>query len=834
MNILLRQPCSRCSRYYTRISKGGQIESVVARSLQLLNRDTGRRASFEAFATRQDNKPSSIKSGGSKVLPKHLYKPTSNKIDTSLCKLSEYQINKMIRDRGYCRARRMYKKADEILQKLNANNVFIDDKVKQWGIGINWRSGTRVKYTTQVKDCQSIKEAVELTQSCLKSGLTTRNLSSFWSVVPQLLQQHNASNANDDDFELPNQLESLLAQTLEDVDTFSYRDLAQTVLGFAKIIKYVGSSDNTIFPEDSPHQLLHNLLIGEDSKSKQFIFRNIACASLHILPEFDPRHMSNFIYAYAIADYVPDFDDGSTLFDILAVEVIPNLMNYNSQDVANTLWSYANVKENNSTLFQEAGNIISKSNLDEYKPQELSNILWGYATANEPHPLLFNRVGNYISSLENLNEYKPQELTGLVWSYSTAKEQHPLLFEKIADHIVASNNMKQYTPQAISNICWAYGASGDSHSNLFKSIADYIVSHDNLDEFGPHALSNIVRANAIQMKQMYIFADEWHPTLFQKIADYIIGLDNLDSYVGQDVSNILWSYATAKEKNSTLFRKMAEHIISLDNLDDYSAQSLKDIVWACANSNESHPSLFEKIAGAAFSRQNEFTSQGIVNFLWAFATNGQLDRILFLSFVPTLKAMLTGFNRQELANVAWIYAVANVSAPSLFHDDFIAAILKKEEDEFTLEALVQLHQWQLWQIEIKSGIRLPDSLREKCYEAFLLRVPEPSRFQNDVATSLTSIGLHAEEEVLTKSGYRIDMVVEVYGEKVAIEVDGPSHFIGREANGSTILKRRQISNLESIQVVSIPFFHWNKLKDDGCKKQQYLRTNLSLNCYKAP
>jgi len=805
-----------------------------------MDRDTGgfRRTSSQAYAARQD-KPSINEGGSSKVLPKHLYIQTSNKIDTSLCKLSEYQINKMIRDRGYCRARRMYKKADEIVKQLNANNVFIDDKVKQWGIGINWRSGTRVKYTTQVKDCQSIKEAVELTHRCLKTGLTTRNLSSFWSVVPKLLQQHDISKVEEeDDFELPNQLESLLAQTLEDVDTFSYKDLAQTVLGLAKIIKHVGGRDNTVIPEDGPHQLLNNLLIGDESKSKQFIFRHIACASLHILPEFDPRHMSNFVYAYALADYVPDFDDGSTLFDILAVELIPNLIHhYNSQDFANTLWAYSNAKESNSTLFQEAGDIISQSNLDEFKPQEFASILWAYATANETHPRLFNRIGDYISSLNNLNEYKPQELTGLVWSYSTAKEQHPLLFEKVADHIVStSNNMNQYTPQAISNICWAYGASNDSHINLFKTIADNIVSHDNLDEFTPHALSNIVRANAIQMKQMYIFADEWHPILMKKVADYIIGLHNLDAYVGQDVSNILWSYATAKEKNSELFQKMAEHIISLDSLDEFTAQSLSNIVWAFATSGESHPSLFVKIADAAFSRQNEFTSQGIVNFLWGYASNGQIDRILFLSFVPTVKAMLAGFNRQELANIAWIYAVANVSAPSLFNDNFIEAILKKEENEFTLEALVQLHQWQLWQIEIKSGIRLPESLREKCYEAFLLRVPEPSRFQTDVVASLSSIGLDSEQEVLMKSGYRIDAVVEAYGNKVGIEVDGPHHFIGRsrEPNGSTILKRRQVSHLEGMTVVSIPYFHWYRLKKDSCKKQQYLRTVLSLNCYRAP
>ena len=52
-----------------------------------------------------------------------------------------------------------------------------------------------------------------------------------------------------------------------------------------------------------------------------------------------------------------------------------------------------------------------------------------------------------------------------------------------------------------------------------------------------------------------------------------------------------------------------------------------------------------------------------------------------------------------------------------------------------------------------------------------------------------------EEELLMKSGYRIDAVVEVNGKQIAVEVDGPSHFIGRELTGSTILKHRQVASI---------------------------------------
>ena len=146
----------------------------------------------------------------------------------------------------------------------------------------------------------------------------------------------------------------------------------------------------------------------------------------------------------------------------------------------------------------------------------------------------------------------------------------------------------------------------------------------------------------------------------------------------------------------------------------------------------------------------------------------------------------------------------------------------------TLEEFRQLHQWQLWQEGLKSGFRLPPSLREKCEEAFLSQLANPSRLQDDVISVLASIGLQPEEEVLTKSGYHIDALVEASGKKIGIEVDGPSHFVGRKPTGSTLLKHRQVNSQDKIEVMSVPYWEWEKLGKDGVKKQQYLRVALGL------
>jgi len=79
-------------------------------------------------------------------------------------------------------------------------------------------------------------------------------------------------------------------------------------------------------------------------------------------------------------------------------------------------------------------------------------------------------------------------------------------------------------------------------------------------------------------------------------------------------------------------------------------------------------------------------------------------------------------------------------------------------------------------------------------------------------------GMRPDEEVLTPSGYRPDALVEINGTKVGIEVDGPSHFTNREAKGSTLLKRRQVSTLDGIRIISVPYWEWDELRKGRAKE----------------
>ena len=593
----------------------------------------------------------------------------------------------------------------------------------------------------RMSECRTLEEALNATYDNL-DRLSPRDVSAFWTVVPKFLDERgrrNQSSRNekrDDQMNqhMFNQFKTISIKSMKEIERYGYRDLATTAISLAKIMDRVSKRGKR---KGSTEQILQEVFTGNSSQNKEFIFNKLAAASMPILHEFEPQHLSN------------------------------------------TLWAYANVGVTHTELFKEAGDaIIAIEQLDEFWPQALSNIVWAYATLSEKNPKLFKKVADHVVTLGNLDRFNSQALSNIVWAYANAGVSHPNLFQTVADHIVTLD-LRKFIGQDFSNIVWAYATAGEPNSKLF-----------------------------------------------QKIADLIVGLDGLDRFKSQEISNIVWAYAKAGEPHSKLFQTVADHIVTLD-LRKFIGQDYSNTVWAYATVGQSHPELFKKLADAAIKRQQEFKPQHIANFLWAFATNGVIDHHLFSAFVPSVKENLDKYMAQHLSNIAWAYSVTNIATPTVFNDKFVEACLKKE-DELITDGLSQLHQWQLWQEELQSNVQLPQSLKTKCYDAFIKADPRPSKLQDDVISELSSAGLQPQEEVLTKSGYRLDAVVEVNGKQVGVEVDGPSHFIGRELTGSTILKHRQVTNLDGISLISVPYWEWDKLKNDSKKKQQYLRTLLKL------
>ena len=128
-----------------------------------------------------------------------------------------------------------------------------------------------------------------------------------------------------------------------------------------------------------------------------------------------------------------------------------------------------------------------------------------------------------------------------------------------------------------------------------------------------------------------------------------------------------------------------------------------------------------------------------------------------------------------------------------------------------------MHQWSLWRKE--RGARwpaLPDSLRQACLDAFVAEEGKPSLLQSDVVREICSRDVHVKAEHRCElSGYSIDALVTLNnGEQIAVEVDGPSHFVGRshQPNGSTLLKHRQLRYF-GWRLESVLYWEWDHSKE---------------------
>jgi hypothetical protein len=390
--------------------------------------------------------------------------------------------------------------------------------------------------------------------------------------------------------------------------------------------------------------------------------------------------------------------------------------------------------------------------------------------------------------------------------------------------IASVRKLDQFDAQGISNLAYAYALIGyvpkyDDGSDLFDHVA--MQSIKMRTEFAPQGISNMVWAFATVKKR--------HDSLFKTLGNEVVAHEHLREFRPQHLSNIVWAYASAGVSHPQLFEKMANHIISPEVLKQLDPQALSNTVWAYATAQVSHPKMFQQVTRAAIQRKEDFISQEVANLLWSYATMGIFDKQLFSSFVPIAAQLIDSCNNQGVANIAWAYAVADVDAPTLFNDNFIDKCLERR-DGFSLEELRQLHQWHLWQTKEKSCTGLQEALQDKRYKAFISQSLCPSKLQDDVAEQLSSIGLDPKEEMLLDSGYSIDAIVQVNGKTIGVEVDGPSHFIGKGKSplGNTILKRRQVPSIDGIELVSVPYWEWGKLGKDQAKKQEYLRKLLNL------
>ena len=558
--------------------------------------------------------------------------------------------------------------------------------------------------------------------------------------------------------------------------------------------------------------MFYDLIVGKSVASSDSIFLKIANVAVHRLNRYDPQALSTTAITFARIGLAPTLSDGSSLFDHIAFHSMRSIRHFNPQGLSTLVWAFATVQVAHTSLFNRVAE-AALATLHRFNPQNLSNLAWAFAKTNQQSPRLFKKIASEsIRYIGDSTSSCPQNIANTLWSFANLELYDEELFAASAERMIDS--VSDFNAQELANSASAFAFFGNVNHAVFKAIGDEATKQ--LTSFTAQNLANISHAFAV--------GGVSHPKLFDKIASE--AMCRLDTFNQQELANLAWSYAKAKEFKPILFSSIAEEV--LQRLDDFvEPQHLSNLIWAFATVKHPHKPLFQAIANVAIQRKHEFSPQHVSNLIWSycFVPVGMVNRLLH-TFESVVLASIGGCDNQFFANVAWSYAVANVDSSFLFgkESQFIKAIQSREH-EFNLEAMCQLHQFILWRKELKAEIPLSSTFQLSCYSAYIKREPSPSAFQDHVMNEIKSLGLKPREEYLTSTGYTLDALVEINGEQVGVEVDGPFHFAGQgQPLGKMTLKHRQVLNVSGIRIVSIPYWEWEAVLN----RKDYLRSKLNL------
>eukprot|EP00578_Thalassiosira_sp_NH16_P025548 CAMPEP_0181100062 /NCGR_PEP_ID=MMETSP1071-20121207/12995_1 /TAXON_ID=35127 /ORGANISM="Thalassiosira sp., Strain NH16" /LENGTH=136 /DNA_ID=CAMNT_0023182771 /DNA_START=274 /DNA_END=680 /DNA_ORIENTATION=- len=136
-----------------------------------------------------------------------------------------------------------------------------------------------------MRNCQTIEEAVQLAYDHVDS-ISPRGISAFWASGSKLLQIQNRGpkkrQQQKADQQISHQFDTMIARTMEHMDAFNVIDLAQTAISLAKIVKFIERRGGRL-SVGRLERTLQDILIGNESENKQFIFDQIALASIPVL-----------------------------------------------------------------------------------------------------------------------------------------------------------------------------------------------------------------------------------------------------------------------------------------------------------------------------------------------------------------------------------------------------------------------------------------------------------------------------------------------------------------------------------------------------------------------
>ncbi|KAG1672291.1 hypothetical protein FOA52_004306 [Chlamydomonas sp. UWO 241] len=522
--------------------------------------------------------------------------------------------------------------------------------------------------------------------------------------------------------------------------------------------------------------------------------------------------LANTLWALAKLDHV-DADFMGALVQAAKLQ----LRNFNPQDLANTAWALAKLGHVDGD-FMDALLWEASPKLHSFEPQHLAKTALALAKLGHVDAEF---MGALLQACKpQLRSFLPQSLANTAWALATLVHVDAEFMDALLQ--AARPQLRSFAPQGLTNMAWALATLGHVDAVFTDELVQAATFH--MRSFNPQDLANTAWALATMGHVDAAFMG----ALVQAATA------QLRNFTPQNLANTAWALATLGHVDVVFMGALLQ--AATPQLRHFKPQELANTASALATLGHVDAQFMAALLQAATPQLHNFNQQNLSNMAWALAALGHANAGFMDALVQAAMPQLDSFNTQGLANLAWAFAMLDVQSAS------VCALIEHAAAfamALTPSNLCQIYQFILWlDTWHQVAPAVPPQLLAACKCVWLeeVSITRVSRMQLQVLDAIRQLPScsGASSEHQTDDGlFSIDIALQLPGsdQKLAVEVDGPTHFLSSAPTmptGATRLRNRPLE-ARGWRVVSVPVKEWDRQAVKGGQAvREYLITSLGM------
>ena len=335
-------------------------------------------------------------------------------------------------------------------------------------------------------------------------------------------------------------------------------------------------------------------------------------------------------------------------------------------------------------------------------------------------------------------------------------------------------NCSNYTDTDLLRIFVALGNCRYYHSGLLKILTEMVIEAP--QEHNAKVLVSCLWVNA-QCGCEYLFSDE-KARMLRKICDALS--DKEDDLEIDEVVLLFWSLGMMNYSPRMLMSKLSN--IVMVSGEQIKAPGQADILSSMGKINYFNSELFLTLCERVEKQLDKLTQNKRVSILGAMARlNFRVDSLV-ANLISTIRRMKGELSSGDLAEFCWALAILSNDEE---YQDLIREYCQEAERRVTENA----HAFSDWESKKLHAamyaqlITFPPMLTQTIGAALDRDLSNPPQIQSNeqaIGDKLAARGYPVRFQVYCHS-YWIDLVIEMNGKRVALELDGdPSHFVNKD------------------------------------------------------